>query len=217
MDVELPLLCLVTDRHRCAGGALEDVVDAAVEGGVGMVQLREKDLPPARLYELARRLRDITRDRALLVVNGRLDVAMAAGADGVQLPENGIGVAAARRVAGASLLLGRSVHSVNGAVAAEAQGADLVVFGAVFATRSHDGAPPQGIELLRRASGRVAIPLLAIGGVTAENVEAVIESGASGAAVITAITESGEPREAARELVARMRESWSEHGIVRPA
>ena len=207
--LDLPVLCLVTDRHRCDGRALEEVVAGAVEGGAGMVQLRERDLAPGPLYAMAKRLREITMGKALLLISDRVDVALAAGADGVQLPEDGLGVEAARRVAGTKLLVGRSVHSAEGARAAERDGADLLVVGAVFATTSHPAATPLGVEILRRVGERVRIPFLAIGGVTADNVAAVIESGASGAAAITAITQSAVPAEAARELAAMMTSAWT--------
>ncbi len=193
------------------------MVAAAVEGGAGMVQLRERDLPAGRLHGLAGRLREITRGRALLLVNDRVDVALAVGADGVQLPEDGLGVEAARMAAGGRLLVGRSVHSVAGAVAAEAEGADLLVVGAIFETRSHANVEPHGVDLVRQVNGRVDVPLLAIGGVTAENVDVVLESGASGAAVITAITESDDPLEAARELVGGMGRAWTRTGVARRA
>ena len=201
------MLCLVTDRLRCEGRALEEVVAAAVDGGVGMVQLREKDLPAAKLYALARRLRGITRGRALLYVNDRVDVALAAGADGVQLGEGGLPLKAARRVAGTCLLIGMSVHSVDGGVRAELEGADLLVAGTVFRTGSHPGRVPQGVGILEKLRERVRIPFLAIGGVTAENVGPVIRAGAAGAAVITAITQSDNPERASQELVKLMEEA----------
>ena len=184
-------------------------MEAAVQGGAAMVQLRERNLPAGRLYELAGRLREITRDRALLMVNDRVDVALAAGADGVQLPEDGLGVEAARTAGGGRLLVGRSVHSVDGAISAESEGADLVVAGAIFETPSHADLEPQGADLLRQISGRIGVPLLAIGGVSSENVDVVLERGASGAAVITAITESDDPMAAARGLIGRMASPWT--------
>ena len=213
--LDLPVLCMVTDRRRCLGRELEEVVAAAVEGGAGMVQLREKDLPPTQLYALAKRLRLITKGRSLLFVNDRVDIALAAGADGVQLPEDGLPVDAIRHAGGTGLLVGRSVHSVEGAVEAEAEGADLLVVGAIFETSSHPGLAPQGVEMLLQVAGRVRTPFLAIGGVTAGNVEAVVRSGASGAAVITAITESADPSETARELAGGLKRAW--YGAPRPA
>ena len=138
----LPCLCLVTDRARAASGDLVDTARAAVEGGVGMIQLREKDLPASELLSLARELRSVTEGRALLIVNDRVDVALLSGADGVQLGEKGLDAASARRLVGPDMLIGRSVHSVEGAAEAEADGADFLVLGTIFeslASRSGHG------------------------------------------------------------------------------
>ena len=151
------MLCLVTDRRRCGGRALEAVVEAAVDGGVDIVQLREKDMAAGPLLDLALRLRRITALRARLFVNDRVDVALAAGADGVQLGEDGIPVETARSLAGDGLLIGRSVHSVESALDASRAGADVVVFGTVFATASHPHVRPGGVgplaELSRHGGG----------------------------------------------------------------
>jgi len=207
--IDLPTLCLVTDRRRCGGRTLEDVVAQAVEGGAGMVQLRERDLPADALFELAQRIREITSGHALLFFNDRVDVALAVEADGVQLPESGLPVEAVRRIAGDRLLIGRSVHDVEGAEAAEADGADLLIVGSVYATASHPGRAPQGTALLRAMSGSVGVPYLGIGGITIENAGAVMEAGASGVAVITAVTESDDPRLAAHGLAGEVRRTWA--------
>jgi thiamine-phosphate diphosphorylase len=185
------------------------MVSMAVEGGAGMVQLRERDLSAEALFELCKHIREITRGRALLLVNDRVDVALAVGADGVQLPEAGMPVEAVRRIAGDRLLIARSVHDVEGAVAAEAEGADLLIAGTIFATATHPVRSPQGTKLLDEMSGNVGVPYLGIGGITAENAGEVMESGASGVAVITAVTESDAPRLAAHELAAEVRRSWA--------
>ena len=209
-SIILPALCLVTDRRRLAvGRRLEDVVERAVEGGATMVQLREKDLPAAEMFSMACRLREVTRGRALLFINDRVDVALACEADGVQLGEEGLPVEAARRASGGELLLGRSVHSVERAVAAEAEGADMVVVGTIFGSESHPCASAAGVGLLRRVSDRVGVPVLAIGGVTSANVSSAIAAGASGAAVIGDIVASGDPEQAARAIVDRMNKMWS--------
>ena len=160
MQFHVPTLCLVTDRLRCNGRRIEDVVDAAVDGRVGLVQLREKDLPAAELYALALRLKDVVGRRALLFVNDRVDIALAANADGVQLGENALPLEAARQIAGDrvrnSLLLGRSVHSVAGALKAEAQGADLLVLGTIFPTDSHPGAVTGGSRIVREVASAVS-------------------------------------------------------------
>ncbi len=205
---EPPLLCLVTDRRRCGGRPLEEVVEAAVSGGVDIVQLREKDMPAGPLLDLARRLRSITASRASLFVNDRVDVALAAGADGVQLGEESIPVEAARSLAGGTLTIGRSVHSVESALHASRAGADMVVFGTVFATASHPHAQPSGVDPLEELSRHDVVPFLGIGGITAGNVGSVVEAGASGAAVITAITESPDPLEAARAFRRAITDAW---------
>lgn len=204
MQLSYPILCLVTDRNRCNGRRIEDVVEAAVDGGVGLVQLREKDLPASDLYSLALRLKGTIRDKALLFVNDRLDVALAADADGVQLGENALPLQAARQLAGGKLLLGRSVHSVDGAVNAEAQGADMLVLGTIYPTASHPGARTGGSELVQQVAVAVSVPFLGIGGIDTSNVGEVVAGGAAGAAVITAITTASDPAAESARLLGAM-------------
>ena len=215
-SIDPPLLYLVADRHRCKGRPLEDVVMAALDGGVAAVQLREKDLPDVEYLSLARRLRAVTEGRALFFVNDRTDVVSVVGADGVHLPEDSTNVAAVRRNGPVEMLVGKSVHSVEAGLAAESEGADLLIAGTIFPSSSHPDRKPQGVTFLEELGQRVRVPYLAIGGVTEENVGALIEAGASGAAVITAITESNDPARAASRLVDAMREAWmSRHNVVK--
>ena len=213
MQFPYPSLCLVTDRLRCNGRSVEYVVDAAIDGGVNIVQLREKDLPAAELYSLALRVKNIVGNRALLLVNDRLDVAMAAGVDGVQLGESALPVKAARRVAGDSLLLGRSVHSVSGAIEAESQGADILTLGTIYPTASHPGVRTGGPELVREIASAVSIPFLGIGGIDASNAGQVIEEGAAGVAVISAISTAEEPAIAATDLCDAMRAAIAHQAV----
>ena len=203
-----PCLCLVTDRKACRKVPLEEAVGQAVVGGVNMVQLREKELSGRPLLELAYRLQEVTARAALLVVNERADVALACGADGVQLGEEALSVEAARRIAGPDLLIGRSVHSVEGALAAEAQGTDFLVVGTVFPTRYHSSNTAVGLGLLSRVAEKVHIPFVGIGGINSSNVNEVMEMGAWGAAVISAILSSGAPRKAAEEIKGAVEEAW---------
>ena len=207
-DIPLPCLCLVTDRRQCKSRPLDEVVSGALDGGVNMVQLREKDLPAVQLLSLGRRLRELTSGRALLFVNDRVDVALACGADGVQLGEQGLPLESAREVAGTRLLTGRSVHTVEGAVLAESAGADLLITGTIFATGSHPGSDVTGLQLLEDVSARIRTPYLGIGGVNADNVGSVIASGASGAAVISAITGSRDPEQTSGRLMKKMEAAW---------
>ena len=205
MQLSYPLLCLVTDRLRCNGRPLEDVVDAAVEGGVGMVQLREKDLPAADLYALSLRIKDVVGNRALLFINDRVDLALAVKADGVQLGETALPIEVARQISGRKMLLARSVHSVAGALDAETRGADFLTLGTVFPTASHPGAYTGGLSLVREVADAVSVPFLGIGGIDSSNTEQVIAAGASGAAVITAITTAEDPSDSAAVLLQSMR------------
>lgn len=203
---------LVTDRSLCPGGSLTARVARAVAGGVDIVQLRERDMLAGELLSLALELREATEGRSLLVVNDRADVALAAGADGLHLPERGLPVAAARRLLGEGRLVGRSVHSLAEAVRAAEEGADYLVVGSIYATRSHPGASPAGLGLLREVAARVSLPVLAIGGITAERVAEVVQAGASGVAVISAVLGQPEAEEAARRLGRALRQAWSRAG-----
>jgi thiamine-phosphate diphosphorylase len=183
------------------------VVEAAVEGGVNVVQLREKDLPAAELYGLALRLRQIVGTQALLLVNDRVDVALAAGAHGVQLAGNSLPCDVARTLA-PDLLIGRSVHDVAHAATAITDSADLLVVGTMFASRSHPGLTPAGPSLVRKVAALSTVPLIGIGGITAANATQVIAAGASGVAAITAVSQAPDPRDAASRLVAAVNEAW---------
>jgi thiamine-phosphate pyrophosphorylase len=191
---------LVTDRHQTRGRPLEEVVAAALDGGVNLVQLREKDLSARELYPLALRLREITAGRALLLVNDRLDVALAVDADGAHLAGHSLPPAAARAALGPDRLLGVSVHTAAEAEAAAAGDADYLLAGTIYPSRSHpgvEGAGPHLIEHLREATD---LPIIGIGGIIPRNAREVIVAGARGVAAITAITLAPDPAAAAARL-----------------
>ena len=166
-----------------------------------MVQLREKDLSARDLYELGKRLMDAIGGRADLIVNDRVDAAIAIGAEGVQLPENGLPPSVVRGMVGSKVLIGRSVHSVDGAIEAEARGADFLVAGTIFAGSGPPKGPILGTAFLRQLSREISIPFLAIGGVDAGNASLAMEAGSSGVAVITAISDAADPGKAAKSLL----------------
>ena len=208
----VPCLMLVTGRSLCGGAdGLAAAVEAAVGGGVDAVQLREKDLTPDELLPLAGRLREITLGRALLLVNGPLDVALAAAADGLHLPEAAPPVERPRP----GFLVGRSVHSVEGARRAEAEGADYLIAGPVYQTRSHPNARPTGVSLIEEITSRMPIPVLAIGGLTAGRADEVVCAGASGIAVISAILTKGDRRAAVGQLRSALESAWAAAGAAR--
>jgi thiamine-phosphate pyrophosphorylase len=196
----VPRLVLVTDRRAIGDRDLVAVVAAALDGGLPAVQLREKDLPGRPLLALAERLRGETaRRRALLLVNDRVDVAVAAGADGVHLGGGALPVAVARGLLPPGALVGASVHTVDEAAACDA---DFAVFGPVWATPSKAAyGAPQGERRLADAVGAAHVPVLAIGGVAASRVAAARAAGAHGVAVIRAILAADDPAAATRALV----------------
>ncbi len=200
-----PCLCLVTDRAVCPPDELPQRIAAAIAGGVDMVQLRDKAAPGGSLLRQALALREITRGRALLLVNERADIALAASADGVHLGEMAMPTDETRAILGPDAVIGRSVHSVPGALRAALSRPDFLLVGTMFATRSHPGEEPSGPGLLTRiASAGVAVTMLGIGGIAAHNVADIIAAGAAGIAVITGILAQEDPETAARRLKSAM-------------
>ena len=197
-------LYFVTDRKQTADRPLADVVHAALDGGVRAVQLREKDLEGRELYALAEQLRTLTaRYQAQLLVNDRLDVALAVEADGVHLGQHSFSVKDARRLLGAGKLIGVSTHSRQEITAA--QGADFMLFGPVYYTPSKAAyGKPQGLDRLRTAVAHSTVPVFAIGGIKTECVAEVLETGAHGIAMISAISAAPDPTQAARELLRQL-------------
>jgi thiamine-phosphate pyrophosphorylase len=201
-------LYLITDRKQTPGGDLCASVEAALRGGVRAVQLREKDLCGRELFELACELRELTsRYGAKLFINDRLDIALAADADGVHLGESSLPVARVREVAGDRLLIGVSCHGLERALDAQESGADFITFSPIFFTPSK--APygePLGIERLAEACRILRIPVFALGGIKKDSIRAVLAYGARGIALISAILAADDPEPAAREILTLLEE-----------
>ena len=181
---------------------LVERVRAGIAGGVNVVQLRAKGLPAGDLFALAWHLRRATQGRALLIVNDRVDVALAVGADGAHLPENGLPVESARRLLGENMLLGCAAHSVRRAAQSAVLGADYVQLGTLYATDSKPGRAPAGPQLVGDvAAAAVDIPVIGVGGITARNAAEVMAAGARGVAVIGALLDAPDTAAAARGLI----------------
>jgi thiamine-phosphate pyrophosphorylase len=178
-------------------------VDECLAAGLPAVQVREKDLPAVDLAALCRRLRAPTRERgALLIVNDRVDVALATAADAVQRTGTSLPVDDIRAIAGTRLSVGASVHSLEDAIEAETKGADWLVFGPVYDTPSkRPYGAPQGLDALAKVTGRVRVPVIAIGGITPTRVREVRAAGAHGVAAITAILTAPSPGDAVRRFL----------------
>ena len=199
-------LYIVTDRHEAVGRDLEEVVAAAAQGGAGAIQLREKDLSARDLYALGARLQAALAPYGVpLLINDRLDVALALDAAGVHLAGHSLPTAVARRVLGAEKLLGVSTHSVEEARRAAGDGADFIVFGPVFTTPSKVVyGPPQGLQQLTSVIRQVSLPVLAIGGIDHTNLPQVMQAGAYGVAMIRAVLAAPDPYHATQQLRAAL-------------
>ena len=196
-------LYVITDPKASRGRTHLQVAEAAIVGGADVLQLRDKEASSGRLYRVALQLRKLTRDAGIpFIVNDRLDIALAVDADGVHVGQADLPASVARNIMGPGRLLGVSVDTVEEAVLAEKDGADYLGVGPVFEARGTkpDAGLPLGVEriaLIRRGCG---LPIVAIGGINAENARTVREAGADAAAVISAIVAADDIAHAARRM-----------------
>jgi len=199
-------LYVITDEGIGRGLSHAELARRAVAGGADVVQLRDKRLSGRDLLAAASAIREVTYDAgALFIVNDRLDVALAAGADGVHLGESDLPIEHARRIAPPGFIIGASVGSVVAAVRAGAEGADYVALSPTFSTTSKDDAGEgHGLAMLSAVRAAVSLPLVAIGGITPDNVGDVIAAGADGVAVISAVVGEDDVTAAAQDLRARI-------------
>jgi thiamine-phosphate pyrophosphorylase len=207
-------LYLVTDRQLAAGRPLEGVVAAAVTGGCTVVQLREKEASTREMLALACRLRAVLAARGVpLLVNDRVDVALACGAAGVHLGQDDMPCREARRILGEEAVIGVSVSTVEEARRAEADGASYLGVGPVFATPTKTDAPPAtGLAGLCAIRAATRLPIVAIGGIKATNAAQIVASGADGIAVVSAIVAAADPGAASRELDGIVRAALARRG-----
>jgi thiamine-phosphate pyrophosphorylase len=197
-----PTLYVILDRSATAGRDVADVLDAVIAGGCRMVQLRDKTLPSGLLLPVAERLRARCREAGVtFIVNDRVDVAVAADADGVHLGQEDLPPRAARPLLRRGMVLGRSTHSLAEARTAEAEGADYIAVGSMFATPTKPDFQLVGPDVLRTIKPTVRAPLVGIGGITPDNVGEVIRAGADGVAVISAVCGAPDPAAATRRFL----------------
>ncbi len=199
-------LYLITDRQQTGGRSLLDVVHLALEGGVRAVQLREKDLSTAELYSLAAELRLLTSQfAARLIINDRLDIALAVGADGVHIGVNSLPIAVVRRLMGNDKIIGYSAHAIDEALHAQSAGADFVTFGPVYFTPSKaEYGRPCGVKKLAEATSALTIPIIALGGISEARIAELHRAKVRGIAVISAIMAAADPRAATASLLKKM-------------
>jgi thiamine-phosphate pyrophosphorylase len=196
-------LYVITDEKVSRGRSHLQVAEAAIRGGADVLQLRDKEASSGRFYRVALQLRVLTRDAKVpFIVNDRLDIALAADADGVHVGQSDLPASVVRAVIGPGKILGVSVDTVEEAVQAEKDGADYLGVGPVFEARGTkpDAGEPLGVDRIARIRRHCRLPIVAIGGIDAENARKVREAGADAAAVISAIVAADDIERAARCL-----------------
>jgi thiamine-phosphate pyrophosphorylase len=198
---------LVSDRNQTRGRDLLSVIEEALKGGIRAVQLREKDLGGAEMFALAEQAQEIClRYNAELLINDRVDVALAINAAGVQLGKMSLPIETARALLGPDKWIGASIHSIEEIDQAQQNGATFLVFGPVYFTSSKASfGSPQGIAALKKIVESSKLPVYAIGGITARDVPELRDTGVKGIAVISSIISAPDPKAAARELISLVR------------
>jgi len=202
-------LYIITDEAIAGGLTHAEIAERAIAGGADVIQLRDKVCGSRKLCQIGRALRTITlKTGTLFIVNDRLDVALACGADGVHLGQDDIRADVARQIAPPGFIIGVSVGTIDEAIRAEQDGADYLALSPVFSTASkNDAGPGRGLIVLREIRRSVSVPVIAIGGITMDNVREVITAGADGVAVISVVVGSKNITAAAQELSTRISES----------
>ena len=201
-------LYVILDRGVTGGRDVRALLDAVLAGGCRVVQLRDKHLPLVELYPLAVDFKArCQRANALFIVNDRADLALAVEADGLHVGQDDLPAPAARRLLPRSMILGVSTHDVDQARRALTDGADYVAVGSIFPTGTKTAFQLVGPELVRTLRPEMAVPLVAIGGITSKNADEVIEAGADAVAVISAIGAAADPEAATRHLLAQLTEA----------
>jgi thiamine-phosphate pyrophosphorylase len=204
-------LCLITDSSIIRGLSLQEAVQKAILGGLKFLQYREKDLPPSVSYEMAKEHRRLAQNAGVtFLVNDDVSLALAVKADGVHLGQEDLPLREARKILGNQKLIGISTHSVQEAVDAERDGADYIGLGPIYSTTTKRTRSPLGCGIITKVKEKVRIPVFAIGGINLDNFKEVLEAGATGIAVISAVLTSPDITQATRtflETIASMKKT----------
>ena len=206
MALKLPPLYAILDPEQTRGRPAQRVLAALLEAGVSILQLRVKSLPPVDFLELAKQARAVTRAHGCqLIINDRVDIALACGADGVHLGQDDLPLSAGRKLMGQKII-GISTHDLDQARAAERAGADYIGFGPMFGTRTKaTGYEARGPEMLQQIRRAVTLPIVAIGGITEANVQEVWQAGADSVAIIGDVLHDNDPGAKALRILSQYR------------
>lgn len=199
-DFDLSLY-LVTNRDKLSDAEFFKVIEDSLKGGVSLVQLREKNAPAREIIEIAKKLKEICHSyKVPLLVDDRVDIALAANLDGVHLGGEDMDVADARRILGADKIIGSTVKDLDWAISEEKKGADYLGVGAIFETKTHVKTKRTSVETLREINDNIKIPTVAIGGLNYDNIDILKGSKAKGVSVVRTIMDSKNPYEDAKNL-----------------
>lgn len=200
-------LCIIISPSTSNRSFLE-IAQGAINGGATLLQLREKGNSAREVVEMGKRLRELTRAAGIpFIINDRVDIAVAVEADGVHLGQDDLPLKVARRILGERAIIGASAGNVEEALRAQEGGADYLGVGSIFPTPSKsDAGEPIGCSGLREIKAQIDLPIIAVGGITLESVEEVLEAGASGIAVISAVAKSSDVTKATAELALKIKE-----------
>ena len=199
-DFDLSLY-LVTNRDKLSNEEFFHVIEESLKGGVSLVQLREKDAPAREVIKIARKLKYLCHSYNVpLLVDDRVDIALAADLDGVHLGNEDMDVADARRILGTDKIIGSTAKNLDWSIAEEKKGADYLGVGAIFETKTHVKTKRTSVETLREINDNIKIPTVAIGGLNYENIDILKGSKAKGVSVVRAIMDSKDPYEDTKNL-----------------
>lgn len=201
MDKKILRLYAVTDRSWLNGRALEDDIEKAIKGGVTLVQLREKNIATDDIIKSAIRIKSVCKKHGIpLIINDNVDAVIGSDTDGVHLGQSDMSISEARKILGKNKIIGATAKTVEQAQKAELEGADYLGSGAIFGTTTKDDAKKMDIETLKSITQSVKIPVVAIGGITGENILELRSTGISGAAVVSGIFAQNDIEKAAEDL-----------------
>lgn len=200
-------LYLVTDTNICSREKLVSVTEAAIKGGVTLVQLREKDISTREFFAEALELKKLCKHYNVpLLINDRIDIALAVDADGIHIGQSDMPLKVSRKILGPNKIIGLSAGNVNQAVEAVNDGADYLGVGAVFPTSTKNDASNVGIEMLKQVRKSVDIPIVGIGGINPDNISQLYGSGIEGVAVVSCIMGSDDPYTVSKQLSKMVKE-----------
>ena len=201
-------LCLVTDRTLMSTATLDDAVAAAIKGGVTMIQLREKDIDASKMFEIALKIKPITdAGNVPLIINDRVDIALAINASGVHVGQSDIPASVVRKIIPSDMILGVSATNTEEAIQAEKDGADYIGVGAMFQTGTKTDAKVVSMEELEAIRKSVSIPIMLIGGIDEKNIEKFADKGVDGIAVVSAIISKPDIKNAT-EIIKNKLNKW---------